>query len=134
MKYMILIIVLFCSVSSYTQVYKFRAFETKVAYYDEKGRDTSNNEWQKNSILIVIDSDKEKISIYAKKEFHIDIVTDSLTHDKDGDYVMYSGVDDRGIKMDAVYFIFKDQSTMHKGNLVLNYGSYAIAYRLKTTD
>jgi len=135
MKYLLFItILLFSLTTTYSQIYKFRAFETKAAFYNEKGKDISSNEWQKTNILIVVDSDKEKISIYAKKEVYIDILTVSVTHDADGDYVTYKGVDDGGVKMNAVYYMFKDKSTMHIGNLVLDYGSYVLAYRLKNTD
>lgn len=93
---LLLSILLFMSFNGYTQdkIYTYRAFNT--ALFNSKGDKLS--EFTDLNILVIINSEKDKIDIYAKMEIHINIIKWLETRKKDnGDLIFpIQGVDEEG--------------------------------------
>jgi hypothetical protein len=132
-----LAITLVCvSLSSSGQVYKYKAFQFTMAVYDQNGKDTYPNKWDSTDILVVINSDKNKIKIYSKQEQDIDMVS-LLSTKKDNDdntVLVYKCVDGDGKDCRAIFNIFKDQGQIHKETLTIQYSDMAFIYRLRNDD
>jgi hypothetical protein len=112
------------------QPVKFKAFQ--ACYFMN---DNLKANWEDRDILIVFDGDKMKLVIYAKDEQHLDLIGVDVEEKKNKDtYLTYTAVDNDGVKLTAMFKLFKDDSRMHVGNLYLIYDKYTIAYRLKRND
>jgi hypothetical protein len=139
MKRLIVLFALFGGLTSYSQVYKFKAFQT---YFDETNgkRKVLETEWSDVNFLVVINVDKDKIDTYGKKEEHIDIVqTYAPTKDANGnDFLSYTGVDDDGDKVRIEVTLFTrteaNKDNPHIATLVLVYPLGSILFRLKKND
>lgn len=73
---------------SFAQAIKFKS--TDFSYKERFGRDNWSNweEWQEASVLIVVDIDNERISVYSKERQVYDVVEYEGEHyDKDNDLV-----------------------------------------------
>ena len=92
----VLILLLFSSEDTMAQVYKFRAYESVL--WDKTGLGETN----KNiDILVVLNTVKHKMDIYANKDSHIDIIDYSDTRINSDGYKVNDirGVDEDGVEV-----------------------------------
>jgi len=94
-----LILFLFLSISASGQVYKLKSssFSSKYKINDYKWSDWS--EWEETSVLITMDIDKERITIYSKETQVYDVAeNEGETIDDDGDKTLsFFCVDKEGL-------------------------------------
>ena len=115
------------------QVYKFKAFQT--SFYNNSSSSSNDISWNNTDILVVINLDKNKIQIYAKKTVDLDLLESSSNEDADGNTILsYSAIDEDGIKCRVNVRIFKDQSGKHKATLIIKYSDISVAYRLMSDE
>jgi hypothetical protein len=132
MKYILVTLLCVCNYIGYSQVYKFRAFQTAII-------DINNNDtlkWNDADILVVINLDKSKIQIYAKHPVDIDIISAGKgSKDDDGNaWGTYDAVDEEGAKCLVQWEVFKDQSGRHNSTLFIIYKDGRLIYRLKKPE
>jgi len=116
----------------YSQVYKFKAFESTVI----ANGDDSPIKWKECDILTVINITKNKIQIYAKHNVDLDLISKG-GFEKDAEqniHVTYKAVDEGGVRCTIELVIFDNQDGRHKATLSLQYSDAHIVYRLKNTD
>jgi len=124
------------SLSSSCQVYKYKAFQFTMEVYDQNGKDTYPNKWDSTDILVVINSDKNKLKIYSKQEQDIDMVS-LISNNKDENentLLVYKCVDDDGKDCRVKIYLFKDQTQLHKETITVQYSDMAFIYRLRNDD
>jgi hypothetical protein len=122
------LMVLATSVAAYSQdAVKYRAFQT--SYYDDEVEEI---EWNEVDILVVFNTEKDLIRIFAKKEKNIDIINRQKEYvNKDGNNVYkYTGVDEDGIKCTIELIKYSGGNT-HVATLIIRYQDVTLAYRLK---
>lgn len=136
MKQLLLLFVALQAIAAHSQsddVKKYRAFQ--VYYYDndEKPSYEEDIKWEEVNILVVVNSEKDNIRVFAKKEQQFDIIAKGKTTvDVDGDKTYkYSAVNSDGIKCTLEFVVFKSPETEHKATLIVRYKDYTFAYRLK---
>jgi hypothetical protein len=124
------------SLSSPGQVYKYKAFQFTMEVYDANGNDTYPNKWDSTDILVVVNSDKNKIKIYSKQEQDIDMVSlvSTKKDDDDNTFLVYKCVDGEGKDCRVKFYIYKDQTQVHKETLTVQYSDMAFIYRLRDDD
>jgi hypothetical protein len=135
MKRLIVLLVLFGGLTSYAQVYKFRAFQT---YGDNsKGaRTIMESDYSKVDFLVVINLDKNRINTYGEKPYQFDIVKafEPFKNKSDDDVLKYNAVDTDGDECNLTVVIFKNQEAMHTATLIVSYPSFDVHFRLKKND
>jgi hypothetical protein len=133
MKYILIGLLCLYGFASYSQVYKFRAFQTAMS-----GSDKSNStlKWNEVNLLVVINLNKDKIQIYAKNAVDIDLLEGSKGwFDADSNaWAQYSGVDESGQKCSIQWEVYKDQTGRHTSTLILTYSDGELVYRLKKPE
>lgn len=68
------------------QVYKFNATDFSIKYYNEqRGQWDDWSKWEKSHMLIVMNYDAEKFTIYSKEKQEYDIYEYEETGDSDGE-------------------------------------------------
>lgn len=138
-KLKIIILFLFCfycnlsfGQDSYSsKVYKLKTFQTAVINLNERN---SEIEWERNSILVVINFNDSKVKIYAKKQSDIDLLTldKNYLDENDNTWIVYSGIDENGSRCKVELEVFKNTSDNdHVASLFLIYKDYEIVYRLQ---
>lgn len=132
MKYTLLAAACLCGYLGYSQVYKFKAFQTAIAGPNQN----DEIKWNSSDILTVINLDKSKVNIYAKETVDMDLISDGRTRkdDEKNLYIDYDAVDQKGVKCTIEIVIFDDQIGRHKATLIIEYEDAHIIYRLKNTD
>ena len=73
-KYLFVILALCFCCYSYCEVLKYRATDVSYKYKNDYGYWTDWSKWEKNNILIVINSDKDVVTIYSSETQEFDIV------------------------------------------------------------
>jgi hypothetical protein len=130
-----LILAIFCLANSlcYSQIYKFRAFQTAMI---ESDNPNSVLKWNDVNILTVINLNKDKIQIYAKSSVDIDLLSGSKAWlDENGNaWAQYNGIDESGQKCLIQWEVFKDQEGRHTSNLIIIYSDGHLIYRLKKPE
>lgn len=138
MKYIITISLLLLVSMSYSQVYKYKAFNTFFSIYDEKGKYVRKDDSTLVDFLVVINFEKKKITTFGKRIGDIDLVSDINTYDdKEGNtWVDYDAVDGDGEKCKVQILIFKDQNQYQKSTLYIDYpkARTALVLRLRKDD
>lgn len=116
------------------QVYKFKAFQTY--FRTDLNHQIEESDWNNVDILVIINLDKKKIHIYAKKEVDLDIVSysDIQTEDNGDKSFTMKAVDEDGTEMSVYHRFFSDQTNKHIASMVLIYKAYSITYRLKRDE
>ncbi|HEV3413394.1 MAG TPA: hypothetical protein VG101_13010 [Puia sp.] len=135
MKRLIVLFALFGAFTSYSQVYKFRCFQT---YGDKtKGeRPIMESDYTNVDFLVVVNLDKLRINTYAEKPFQFDIVkTFEPTKNKsDDDVLSYKAIDNDGDECKLTVVIFKNQEGKHTATLIISYSTFDVHFRLKKND
>lgn len=138
MKYLLSISLSLCFNLSYSQVYKYKAFNTYFSVYDETGKFVRKDDSTIVDFLVVINFKNKKINTYGKRTGDIDLVSDISTYDdKEGNtWVDYDAVDGDGEKCKVQILIFKDQTQYQKGTLYIDYpkARTALVLRLRKDD
>lgn len=135
-----LLIFLFIPLLGTSQVYKFKAYATKVATFN--GKEYVNNEVSKVNILVVVNLDKQKIKTFGKSEGDYDLIKLQEQETQDDGSVMttYEAVDNDGTKCLIKFNIYSDlrkrQNTEDAGiaNLGICIGDALLLFYLRKDD
>ena len=133
MKYLLAILLSLFYCAGYSQVYKFRAFQTAMT---ESDKFNAILKWNDANLLVVINLDKDKIQIYAKNTVDIDLLGGSkgwLDADSNA-WAQYDGIDESGQKCLVQWEVYKDQTGRHNSTLIITYGDGDLIYRLKKPE
>ncbi|PQJ08966.1 hypothetical protein CJD36_021390 [Flavipsychrobacter stenotrophus] len=117
------------TISGYSQVYKFRAFERTI--YEPSG----SKEITKVSTLISVDFNENKIVAYiGDNAMHVDIIKYLQTIDKaEGTEMNMIGVDDSNVKVNIKLMLFNGTS---EAGIIFDYEGIKggwICYSMKDT-
>jgi len=109
MKYFIAAIALIYSSASYSQVYKYKAFNTYFKYFDETGKAIRTSDSISVDFLVVFNFPKNRINTYGKQEGNMDLIsTLEDTTDQDGNVErIYTGIDQFGEKCEVHMKFYK---------------------------
>lgn len=135
MRCYILIIATIAWSQSYSQVFKFKAFET---YQRNNGdmKSVSEADWIHTDFLVVANLDKDKINTYGQTKGDFDIMKYiSNDTDEDGNTVWkLELLDGKAEKCTAEMTFFKNSPNFHVGTLTLYYPYEQIFFRLKKDE
>ena len=133
MKYIMLGIISLYSHVAYSQVYKFRSFETYYATSIERTQKADAWQWNKVDILVVINYNKHKVDTYGEEETHYDLVKleDTFTTEEGDNVDKYIGIDQNGEKCTVNIIVFKDQTGTHCATVSIDYIPGTLYFRLK---
>ena len=127
-----LIIMLITGANSYSQatVKKYKSFEFTLFNLE---KDTGKMEWEATTVLVVINHEKKKIKIYSKTEQDYDLLGHTKEYDKDNDadVLDFDAIDANGKRCDIRISKFRTPTTKHVCSIIITYGDYMLAYRLK---
>lgn len=123
-----IIVLLFSFVSNAQNVLKLRTSHTSEKHTDYHGRWTDWSEWKEANILIVIDAQQERITIYSETLQTFDIIQD------EGDSVSDSGdptmnfycVDENGTKC-RIRIVKRTNATQ----IYVDYNNLMLCYNVK---
>jgi hypothetical protein len=123
------------SFTGQSQVYKFRAFQSYFRPSDQT-RPTSEDDWNKVDILVVLNFDKNKVTTFGNKEGDYDFISQNETYrNSNNDKVLsYQTIDGEGEKCTIEITIFNDQSGIHVATLSCIYPFGSINFRLKKIE
>lgn len=136
----ILIILFFFPSLVHGQVYKLRAYQTKLAEWN--GVDYIKKEVNNVDILVVVNLDKDRIQTYGKVEGDFDIIQ-RVRQDNDDDGGItseYKAIDQKGTKVQITLFIYGPAQRKQNeqfggiGNMGVLYGDTLLLYYLKKND
>lgn len=135
MKYLLMGLLSLYSLCGYTQVFKYKAFET---YHRNNGdyKDVSEKEWINTNFLVVLNFDKDKINTYGQTKGDFDIIK-YIGNDLDdsGNIVWKLDLlDKQGEKCTAEVTFFKHSPSFHVGTMTLYYPYEQIFFRLKKDE
>ena len=122
------------SIVSYSQVYKFKAYQTYVR--EDLSKDIDPAKWNTVDFLVVVNLTKNKINTYGNKEGDYDLIklTDDYTT-KGGDRIItYTAVDEDGEKCTIQIIRYKDADISAAATIVIQYHSGELAFRVKKDD
>ena len=130
MKPILFIVFISCCLTSYSQVYKFKAYQSCLSRHSDKT--IKESEWNNVDILIVINIDKKKINTYGEKEGDYDILkieSDEIMKDSTM-MLTYSAIDEDGEKCKIYTFKYKDG----KRTMVFEYPEIELAFRIRKNN
>lgn len=113
-KFLFALLLSLCCVFSYAaDILKFQTTELSIKTQNDNGTWTKWSDWEKCSCLVVINLDKDVITIYSANKQIYDIVDcDDLYTDSDGDDVLkMHAVDQDGDECDVRLIMRKSGST-----------------------
>ncbi len=137
MKLVVCCLILFSGLTVSAQdkmIYKYRAFES--LFYDPQSHVNLNSAtWNKTNILVTVDLNKQRITVYAAAEQEIDLIGNlpDKTSD-DASWIRKVGVDQDGVKCNVEVQFFKNIVDEHICTLYLEYKDFHYLYRLKSND
>ena len=114
----------------YSQVHKHRAYESSTKYFDNyKQTWTDWSSWVSVNILITIDLENERITIYNQARSHYDIVDSEGYEDKELEaYIMeLKTVDQKGVQ--SMVRLIKYKTGLSQMYLI--YNNAIIAYNVR---
>jgi hypothetical protein len=120
---------------SYSQAFKFKAFQT---YWKPatQTRPIREDDWNDADILVVINIDKYKVKTFGRKQGDYDIIKlyDPVINDNGDKVLPLDAVDEDGDKCSILLTIFKDQSNPHVATLGVFYSYGSLNFRLKKDE
>jgi hypothetical protein len=134
MKILIFAVLWLSSISSYSQVYKYKAFNTYFKYFDENGNAIKISDSISVDFLVVMNFEKSRINTYGKQEGNMDLIKClEDTVDEEGNISrIYTGVDQSGEKCQVQMKFYKG---LHESDCILFYyyatPGVAMVYKLK---
>jgi hypothetical protein len=127
----IIIAAIFLPLAGHSQVYKYRCFEYKT-FYDDASRE--KNKWDSSNVLIVLDSDRQKLKTFGAKEQDIDLIgLDTAFKSDDGNHLLYRGVNEKGDKCNIEIITYSHSFDDARG-IIMSFKDYSVAVRLKKND
>lgn len=119
---------MFCSYMPDLLVKKYRAFQTSII--DDE---TTEVKWHDVNILVVVNSEKDQIRVFAKKEKTFDVVNryDVTKTDNGDNKYSFTAVDESGIKCNIDLISFAEPDSYHIATLIVDYKNRTLTYRLK---
>lgn len=128
-KYFLLFIILLNLFLSRTvkcqDVYKFKAKYVSTQI-DGAG---SWSTWDDCNVLIVLDFNEERVSMYANKTHTLDFYKWKVIDDNKVDGIELNAIDENGISCKVSFVIFKNDSEDKR--LLVYYKNYSICYAVK---
>ena len=128
-KYIFVLLFLFICCNLFSQdVYKFRA-----KYYSYKTYDTYTGwsdwaEWEDINILIVIDMEDERITVYSKETQELDIYDTYLEEGYEKDILSLWTIDNEGYKC-RVRFVYDKENEDRQ--LYIDYTNFIVVYSIR---
>jgi len=131
MRYRLLLSVLLFSFSAHSQVYKFRALGFAFLKYNDVVAD--NPPWTPADILVTLDYDKEKITLYNKDDDNFDIATKVKKVTK-GDMAIWAFgcLDKNGVTCNVTFLY--DPSGNHEYSIMVEYSNQEYIYYMDKID
>lgn len=131
-KFLAIVIILLSSLAvskSYAEVTKYTAYSLAMKTADNRGNWSKWSDWESCSILIVIDFDKERLTIYSHKTQVFDIISyEDWESDGEGGRTMsLSCVDDEGLRCTLRYRQDKDGDLQ----LYVDYNNLMYVYNIR---
>ena len=117
-------------ISQNADVVKFNAFQFAMIDRDDQ---YDKVKWSKTDILVVINAQKKKVSIYSdsEQEYSWISVEKSFDRDKDADVISGDAIDRRGKRCTIEFMRYRVPETEHIATLIITYRDFMWAYRLK---
>jgi hypothetical protein len=136
MKYLLMGILSLNGLLAYSQVYKYKAIDSRLEEYNQQGKDTSTRDWEESGILVVVDLTNEKIKTYGEAPADFDLIhqKNRFTDIQGNETVVFSAVDTKGKKCEIEIIAFKDKEAVNFLNLVIRYSKMALILRLKKDE
>lgn len=128
------IIFLMTGISLQAQVSKLRSTGLSIRYEKENGQWTDWDDLTEASVLITLDFDNERITVYSKEKQVYDIAEyEGLTEDKDGDDILSLFCIDKDGKTCRIKYVVLHSRNEQK-QLYIYYGDYNILYNVYLLD
>lgn len=131
MKKILLLVIIFFAIfnESFSQeVIKFRAKYMSYKAYDEYGwRDWSD--WKDVNILVVLEPEDERITVYAAKTHTLDLYDYDSNTDGDNSVLLFKAIDENGSRC-RVRFVYDEYSENRQ--LYIDYSNFIITYAVKS--
>jgi hypothetical protein len=128
------IIFLMTGNSLQAQVSKLRSTGLSIRYEKENGQWTDWDDLTEASVLITLDFDNERITIYSKEKQVYDIAKyEGLTEDEDGDDILSLFCIDKDGKTCRINYVVLHSRNEQK-QLYIYYGDYNILYNVYLLD
>lgn len=131
-KFLAIVIILLSSLAvskSYAEVTKYTAYSLAMKSTDNRGNWSKWSNWESCSILVVLDSDKERFTIYSHKTQVFDIISyEDWESDGEGGRTMsLSCVDADGLRCTLRYRQDKDGDFQ----LYVDYSNLMYVYNIR---
>lgn len=134
MRIALVVISLLLTHSVYSQVHKFRIFQSS-AREPNKVIPDKEIKWNEVDLLLVVNLDRQKIQVYSSVEQEYDIIkkdSEDLNEEKTF-FTTYSVVDKDGNKCELKLVVFDKSTDKHIGTLAVKYTNVELVYRFKKT-
>jgi hypothetical protein len=131
-RILLIIPVLLCSLSSYSQVTKYKAYQK---YWDDfkLNKPVPVDNWDSASILVVMDFTRMKVRTFGQQTGDFDLLTLKNVKDLDiGKSYLYDAIDNEGDKCTIVIQIFPDQTKRCIAALKIVYDTFGVYFRLES--
>jgi hypothetical protein len=135
MKHFFVFLMCFHTLIGYSQVHKFKAFESCL---DESGGESkiADSKWKKVDILVVVNLTTKKVKIYGNKQgdYDITMVNDPIKNKNDDEVLVFHAVDGDGDECDILITVFKEHDADHYATMRIKYSIGDMVFRLKSDD
>lgn len=132
--FFVALLFLMMSISLTAQVYKFRSTELSFRYEKENGQWTNWDEPTESSVLITMDIDNQRITIYSKEKQVYDFAEyEGIKTDEDGDDIMsFYCVDNNGKTCRVSYMLLHSRN--ERKQFYVYYNDYNFVYNVNVLD
>ncbi len=110
------------------EIYKFRAKYVSFKEYNSYSGWKDWSEWDDINILIVIDTEDQRISIYAKETHTLDIYDSDYSEEGEKNILKFLSIDEDGIKCRARFIYYEDAE---ERQLYIDYSNFIVVYAVK---